>query len=52
MRAADCEYVNTELISLTAIEKTAYLSQCVDVAAGEKAELRISSPWTSFNITN
>ena len=25
---------------------------CVDVAGGEKAQIRIAHPWTYFNITN
>ena len=52
IKAADCEYVNSELLGFTEVEKSAYLHHCIDVAGGEKAELRISSPWTSFNITN
>ena len=52
VKAADCEYVNSELSGFTQAEKSAYLHHCIDVAGGEKAEIRVSSPWSFFNITN
>ena len=52
IKAADCDYVNNELISLKGDDLVAYKSNCVDVAKGEKAQIRISHPWTYFNITN
>mmetsp|Transcript_342 Transcript_342/g.467 ORF Transcript_342/g.467 Transcript_342/m.467 type:complete len:122 (+) Transcript_342:2101-2466(+) len=52
IRAADCDLIYTELATLTERQKHAYLNNCVDVKAGEKPEIRIASPWTSFNITN
>lgn len=52
IRAADCDYLNTELTTLTDRQKQAYAANCINVSAGEKAQIRIANPWTSFNITN
>ena len=53
VKAADCDFVNDELKLYSDAEKHVYLRDfCVNVAAGERPELRISSPWTNFNITN
>ena len=50
--AADCALVETNLRNYPDYYLKAYLENCVDVAAGERAEIRLSTPYTFFNVTN
>jgi hypothetical protein len=50
--ALDCEYIHTFFATQSREEKEYYLTVCVDVEAGEKAQIRLASPHTYFNVTN
>ena len=47
--AMDCAYQYTYFSGAT---NDAFFNNCVNVAAGERVEIRIASPYTYFNITN
>lgn len=47
--AMDCDYKNTYFAGKT---DTQFDETCVNVAAGEKVQVRLSSPYSYFNITN
>ena len=47
--AMDCKYKSTYLAGIAGDN---FEKLCVDVAAGEKVQIRISSPSSYFNITN
>ena len=45
----DCKYKDSYLAGLTDDQ---FDATCVDVAAGEKVQIRLASPYSYFNITN
>ena len=47
--AMDCDYKNSYLAGRTDAQ---FDATCVDVAAGEKVQIRLASPYSYFNITN
>ena len=52
-KAAQCKYLDDELSILSEAEKFSYRQYCVDLYRGDdKPEIRLSQPWTTFNITN
>ena len=49
--AMDCAH-KMEQIAVFGAENAIFDENCVDVKGGEKAQIRIANPYTSFNITN
>ena len=50
--ALDCAFKETHLANLNSDEMEIFDEQCIDVANGDKAQIRIANPYTYFNITN
>ena len=48
----DCDYRDSYLKSYQNDYAAIFNETCVDIANGEKSQIRIAHPWTYFNITN